>query len=275
MRPWARRRAAYLAGPHAGAARPSARRSPMRLAISMAVMAASPPLLPTLPPARSSACADCVGSGRAGVMGAVPRVAKAKASGRGCCCFARVCVCERPSQERRVHATPRVSPPSAAAARHNLLHGVAGEHAKHGGHAGVDARVEHAAGGRAHHGVVVRRRAAHLRRARATRRVGGCRRGAACLPPPPLTPAPAKGPRPSPAICSACWPPSNRGRAGRSIRRRRGARQGVRALAGPTTTPMQMTASNLPLLAMALATTGSSKLPGTQHTCRTARGRGG
>lgn len=38
------------------------------------------------------------------------------------------------------------------------------------------------------------------------------------------------------------------------------------AEAALTTTPMQMTASNFPLLAMALATTGSSKLPGTQQT---------
>jgi hypothetical protein len=44
------------AGPQAGAARPSERSEAMRLAISIAVMAASPPLLPTLPPARSSAC---------------------------------------------------------------------------------------------------------------------------------------------------------------------------------------------------------------------------
>jgi hypothetical protein len=34
-----------------------------------------------------------------------------------------------------------------------------------------------------------------------------------------------------------------------------------------TTTPMQMTASYLPLLAIALPTTGSSKLPGTHATC--------
>lgn len=45
----------HLAGPHAGAARPSARSELIRFAISMAVMAASPPLLPTLPPARSRA----------------------------------------------------------------------------------------------------------------------------------------------------------------------------------------------------------------------------
>jgi hypothetical protein len=34
-----------------------------------------------------------------------------------------------------------------------------------------------------------------------------------------------------------------------------------------TTTPMQTTASNFPDFAMDLATTGSSKLPGTQQTC--------
>jgi hypothetical protein len=52
----------HLAGPHAAAARPSALSELIRLAISMAVMAASPPLLPTLPPARSSACV-CGGGG--------------------------------------------------------------------------------------------------------------------------------------------------------------------------------------------------------------------
>ena len=34
-----------------------------------------------------------------------------------------------------------------------------------------------------------------------------------------------------------------------------------------TTAPTVMTASKLPLLAIALATTGISKLPGTQATC--------
>ena len=36
---------------------------------------------------------------------------------------------------------------------------------------------------------------------------------------------------------------------------------------------MQTTASYLPLLAMALATTGSSKEPGTQATCMQGRGQ--
>jgi len=43
----------------------------------------------------------------------------------------------------------------------HLLHGVARQHPKHGRHARVDARVQHAAGRRAAHGVVVRGRAAH------------------------------------------------------------------------------------------------------------------
>ena len=39
-----------------------------------------------------------------------------------------------------------------------------------------------------------------------------------------------------------------------------------------TTAPMATMASKLPLLAMAFATTGSSKEPGTQTTCRQATG---
>ena len=39
-----------------------------------------------------------------------------------------------------------------------------------------------------------------------------------------------------------------------------------------TTAPTVMTASKLPLLAIALATTGISKLPGTQATCMCSPG---
>lgn len=52
----------HLAGPQAGAASPSALSEAIRFAISMAVMAASPPLLPTFPPALSRACVGSNGT---------------------------------------------------------------------------------------------------------------------------------------------------------------------------------------------------------------------
>lgn len=61
------------------------------------------------------------------------------------------------SRARCCAARRRTSLPSTY-----LLHGVAGQHAKHDGHARVDARVEHAAGRGRHDGVIVGGRAPHL-----------------------------------------------------------------------------------------------------------------
>lgn len=131
----------------------------------------------------------------------------------------------------------------------HLLHGVTRQHTKDHRHARVHARVEASAGGSADNGVVMRRGAAHLQTGAAVRQRGQ-----------PL--AAARIRRCSSAVlraarhlalllrlhaCVACCDPTV-------------------PLAFLTTTPMQTTASKLPDLAIALATTGSSKLPGTQQT---------
>lgn len=154
----------------------------------------------------------------------------------------------------------------------HLLHGVACQHTKHDRHARVSRGVEHARGGAAHHGVIMRGGAAHLRQtmaaalstaaveAQAGRSVdsklpgrGTAARGEGCG---------MAARRPGTAVASGHGTPAG-GRWATPC--------GLRASRALTTTPMQTTASYLPLLAMALATTGSSKLPGTQATCRGLR----
>lgn len=164
-----------LGGVYQGwAALPSARSLRMRLPISTAVTAASPPLLPTLPPARSMACAArgsehvsgrCQRSGSAAQSSTwwgSQQLPAHQASGlqpAGCfhqpgashCARAAACSvpCDRAGQ-------------GAGEERPHLLHCVAGQHSKHDGHPRVGGRVEHARGGAAHHRVIVRGGTAHL-----------------------------------------------------------------------------------------------------------------
>lgn len=146
----------------------------MRLPISMAVAAASPPLLPTLPPARSSACTrgpaaddwvewEPAGGGRAVTRLQHRPVLVASAAVPAHCCTAAK-QHQAVSCSAHTPTTPALSPKPAPhpLCPPHLLHRVTGEDTEDDGHPAVGAGVEHPAGGAPHHSVVVGGGAAHL-----------------------------------------------------------------------------------------------------------------
>jgi hypothetical protein len=140
-----------LAGPHAAAASPSALSELIKFAISMAVMAASPPLLPTLPPARSSACVGGWVGGGGGAHTDVPFM-KRHTLAAGCLvaltCYGLTVLllvidASTLCQHTRVmqalprhttlddHSTKAGDAPYSCLPSPHLLHCVTGQHTKH------------------------------------------------------------------------------------------------------------------------------------------------
>ncbi len=130
----------------------------------------------------------------------------------------------------------------------DLLHGVCGHDTEDHRNAAVQRRVEHSASGTAHNRVKVRRRTSHL---------------SAPIPLQLFT------------ICIS-WLHHFVERCSESKHGMRSQKHAAACseeprpltIRGRTTAPTVMTASYFPLFAMALAISGSSKLPGTQATCR-------